>query len=254
MGFNGRRPIKQPQKQQKAAAQTTEKSSKNNRKSSTSRSKLHKQQAQRAPNSSNTGKTYQKDQQNAAKEAPKAATAAAQTAAKAAAKRPEGATGGQTQKKLRAKWWRPRRVVAQRVGAQNLALFFLLPPKISLFVLSLRLFSWKFGGVRNVGALQNARLEFRGSSCASPGGPVWFLYCCKIRDVFVFLSTFSYCIPKKDFCIPKKPLYHQKFFVFSKKLCIPKKKSFLYSQISTTFAERCISQKASVPKKKWHPV
>ena len=41
----------------------------------------------------------------------------------------------------------------------------LLPPEISLFVLSLGVFSLNFGDVGSVGALQNARLEFSETSC-----------------------------------------------------------------------------------------
>ena len=49
-----------------------------------------------------------------------------------------------------------------------------------------------------------------------------------------------------------------KTFVSQKKAsCIPKKvsvsQSFLYPNMSTTFAERCIKKKAFVPQKKWHP-
>ena len=59
----------------------------------------------------------------------------------------------------------------------------------------------------------------------------FFLYCCNFRDVFGFLSTFSFRIPKrllcpekasvsfppKIFCIPKSFLYPRHFF------CIPEK-------------------------------
>ena len=73
--------------------------------------------------------------------------------AKAAAKRPERATGGQTQQKLRASrvgvpegWRSQMEWGSRRVGVQHFSRFF-LPSNITLFVLSLGVFSWNFGGV-----------------------------------------------------------------------------------------------------------
>ena len=102
---------------------------------------------------------------------------------------------------------------------------------------------------------------------ASPGGhnTTFFskiiLYCCNLRDVFGFLSTLSFCIPKKFFAsrkkfsvTRKKPLYPEK------KLLYPPKKFFLYPEkgfcipISTSFAERCITQKPFVHQKKVAPL
>ena len=59
--------------------------------------------------------------------------------------------------------WRAGPRTPRRGGRGKISsFFFFLPPEISLFMLSLGVFSWNFGGVWSAGALQNGRLGSMG--------------------------------------------------------------------------------------------
>ena len=73
-----------------------------------------------------------------------------------------------------------------------------------------------------------------------------FLYCCNFRDFFGFLSTFSFCIPKKTFLYRKKPLCSPKFFVSPKKFFASRKKPLCLPKSLIPKKVFCISKKVIV--------
>ena len=148
--------LSQQQKQQKAAAETTVQASETKKscKKKHKQPNPHKQQqvvqtaAQTAPNSSNTGKNTKRITERSTESSNGSSTNSSKSSTNSTKSRTNSSTSSSKETRKEERGPNREKVEDPRGGSPKfLAFFFLLPPEISLSVLSLRLFTWKFGGV-----------------------------------------------------------------------------------------------------------